>query len=189
MSRKQEVYMIESRSPEDFWADRHEGRALSKMLELALVGHKYREVVDEEHLHRALKEADAPHVKYVHISAHGEEDGIKLTCGTLVEWERFIEIGGRHLEGKCLVFSSCCVGRRATQIFNKRKAFCLAVVAPLDVITWPEGLAAYAAFYHLACDRDRRVQDDVLLMNKLVGRKTFRVVFSSPNGQTHALGS
>lgn len=190
MSRRPEVYIIESRSAEDHWEDRHEGRTLRHVLEMEGVQSKLREVVQLPQLRRALREASRGCYSYVHLSCHGGADGIELTDGTHVTWDLFDELAWPGLRGKCVVFSSCEVGAGVGRLFELHRTFCNAVVAPRGDITWSESIAAFTAFYHLATSADTAPEDDIRMMNQLVGRPVFCVSRGSGRaGDTYVLGA
>ena len=178
-----EVLIIESRSPSDHYDGRHEGRILKDILQLEGVRSAYFEVIDQEHLEKALEKAGNENIKYVHFSCHGADEGFALTDGTFISWEKFDAIAWPFLKNKCLVFSSCLVGNGVKSLFNYHKTFCNAIVAPTKKITWSEGVVAYSAFYHKATSNKTGTQSDVRVMNGIVGKGTFSL-FESPTRST-----
>lgn len=182
--RSPDVVIMESRSPVDHFDGRQEGRTLQKILALEGISSIYREVVNPEHFGAALS-AITPGTSYVHLSCHGSRDGILLTDGSFVAWDTFDRVTWPRLKGKCLVFSSCEVGRGVRCLFSRHhKTFCNAIVAPTREITWAEGLVAYSAFYHRATEPgDPR--DDVTVMDHIVGAGSFVVYLRS---KTYVIG-
>ena len=171
------VMVIESPSPDDYFHGRREGHGHCELLRLSEVPHKYREVTDRAHLRAALAEVELSRAKYVHISCHGASEGIVLTSGESLTWDEFHDLvwhdSNEALKRKVLVFSACEVGKGVGVLLKKHSTFCARIVAPTREISWTEGLAAYSAFYFRAT-RPTPTTDDVALLNKIVGAKTFR---------------
>lgn len=188
MAKPKQVYIIESRSADDHWDNRHEGRSLQEVLRMEGVDSSYREVISVGYLERALKEASRPSTRYVHFSCHGDEDGIVLTDGTELSWRQFDRLAWPHLKDVVLVFSACSVGAGVAELFTRHKTFCRAIIAPKKVIYWPEGLAAFTAFYHLAMSTDTTAEEDIRVMNRIVRSRPFLVHFPPRGGQTLVLG-
>jgi uncharacterized protein (DUF488 family) len=184
-----EVLIIESRSPSDHYDGRHEGRILKDILQLEGVRSAYFEVIDLEHLKKALKKAENESIRYVHFSCHGADNGFELTDGTFLTWEEFDTIAWPLLKGKCLVFSSCLVGKGVERLFDYHKTFCNAIIASTRKITWSEGAVAYSAFYHKATSNQTSTQSDVRVMNTIVGKGTFSLFESPTRSTTHVIGS
>jgi hypothetical protein len=184
-----EVLIIESRSPSDHFNGRQEGRILQEILHLEGVKSKYFEVLDQEHLEKALKKSESDSVKYVHFSCHGLHNGFELTDGTFLTWEDLDAIAWPLLKDKCLVFSSCLVGKGVEDLFNYHKTFCNAIIAPTKTITWSEGVVAYSAFYHKATSPETSTKSDVRVMNAIVGSGTFSLFMSPTKSATYAIGA
>lgn len=102
--KKQEVLIIESRSAQDIYDDRYEGETLKQILRLQGVYAKYIEVINQELFIKALKLAQKENIKYVHISAHGEDEGFVLTDGTEISWADFDLLAWPYLKGFASVF-------------------------------------------------------------------------------------
>ena len=188
--RSAEVLIIESSSPEDHFETRQtrrEGSILQQVLALSGVRSKYLEVVNTEYLRTALVQAEKEQSRYVHFSCHGSYEGITLTDGALVSWADFDSLGWPALQRKCLVFSSCDVGKSVKRLFSFHKSFCNAIVAPTRNITWAEGVVAYCAFYHRAT-LHTETEVDVRVMNHIVGRGSFVVHFSPYSRTTYVIG-
>lgn len=185
---KNEILIIESRSPTDIFDDRFEAGTLKQILKLQQVHSKHIEVVDRKHLEKAIKFAEKEHIRYVHLSAHGNPDGFELTDGTSITWKEFDELAWPFLKNTCLCFSSCSVGQGADNIFNIHKSFCNAIVAPTRDIGWGEALVAFSAFYHRALSTESSTSQDVKVLNHIVGAGTFRLIESPHRATTYAIG-
>jgi len=183
-----EVLIIESRSPSDHFNGHQEGRILQQILQLEGIQSKYFEVLDQEYFEKALKKSENNNIKYVHISCHGLDNGFELTDKTFLKWEDFDAIAWPLLKDKCLVFSSCLVGKGVEKLFERHKTFCNAIIAPTKIITWSEGVVAYSAFYHKAISNKTSTQADVRVMNNIVGRGTFSLFESPSRNVTYTIG-
>lgn len=171
------VMVIESRNADDHFKGRQEGVGLCELLKLSGIEHRYREVINREFLTKALLEVGYSEARYVHISCHGNSKGIELSDGDFVTWDEFHDLVwsecGKALAGRVLVFSACAVGRGIGVLLKKHSTFCARIVAPTRKIYWDEGLAAYSTFYFRTTKKKNGTSDDVALMNKIVGSKTF----------------
>ncbi|MGK0269432.1 MAG: hypothetical protein ACI88H_000063 [Cocleimonas sp.] len=186
--KKNEILIIESRSPEDIYNETFEAATLKQVLKLQDVDSKHIEVVNRELLAKALKLAGKEHIAYVHISAHGAPHGFQLTDGDFITWQEFDELAWPHLKNTCVCFSSCSVGSGAEDIFTYHKSFCNAIVAPTRTISWSEGLVAFSAFYHRALSQDTSTFQDVKVLNHIVGAGTFKFIESPYRSVTYAIG-
>ncbi|MCG9060222.1 hypothetical protein LH452_15170 [Laribacter hongkongensis] len=187
--QKNEVLIIESRSPDDIYEDRYEGGTLKQVLKLQRTNAKLVEVVDKNFLVKALRLAESEHIKYVHISAHGSQEGFVLTDGDFITWKDFDSLAWPYLKGCCLCFSSCDVGNGAEAIFKYHKSFCNAVIAPTRMITWGEGLVAFSVFYHRAMFPDKSTAQDVKIINSIIGAGSFRYIQSPYKSVTFTIGA
>lgn len=93
---KETIYMIESPSSEDLFKARNEGDALARTLALAEIEVNYYLAASEETFQDALDDIairinglnDVYAMPFIHISAHGHEQGIELTDGGTVFWDQ-----------------------------------------------------------------------------------------------------
>ena len=187
--KKQEILIIESRSDQDIYDGRSEGETLKRTLALVGINAKSIEVTNKDFFVKALKLAQREHMRYVHISAHGSDDGFELTDGTFIDWVELDRLAWKLLKGKCLCFSSCSVGNSVEELFTLHKSFCNAIVAPTRNIGWGEGLVAYSAFYHRSLSHEKSSAQDVKVMNHIVGAGTFRLIASPHISSTYVMGS
>lgn len=185
--KPKQVLIIESRSPADHYESRQEADALIRILQLQGIEAKHFEVLDEKYLKKAIKYAAREHITYVHISAHGDENGFELSNEKFIDWKTFDKIAWPHLKNTCLCFSGCSVAKGIHKLFDYHKTFCDVIVAPNRVIDWAEGLIPFAAFYHMATKSNVPPQNDVKVMNKIVGRKTFELFKAKDTSTTTVL--
>ncbi|CNI62726.1 Uncharacterised protein [Yersinia frederiksenii] len=186
--RKQEILIIESRSDQDIYDGRCEGDTLKRVIQLQGVNAKSIEVVSEKMLIKALKIARRENIKYIHISAHGFNEGFSRTDGDIVTWRDFDRLAWPILRGKFICFSSCSVGNGVEELFTLHKSFCNAIVAPIRNISWGEGVVAYSAFYHRTKSHEKSSSQNVKLMNHIVGAGTLKFIESPYISRTYTIG-
>ena len=200
------VFFIESPGPEDIYEDRTEGRALSAALRLAGIENVLHTALDLQSLERALGDAATyisnslrhirPHiVPIIHLSAHGNADGLALSTGVLVSWSELRGMLVRFLEQARSVFDredplsltglciSACQGAHASAMFEEGLPYpCLGIVGSTEDVEWADSLTAFIAFYHHLFYKDSSVSDAVAIMNKAAGVTSFGMHFPEDLG-------
>ncbi|MCY1704543.1 hypothetical protein [Pannonibacter sp. SL95] len=164
------VYVVESPSPDDLFDGRTEGRALCEAFSLSEIKHSYTVCLDYENLMKAFQiGADSrflseflrhqksdtrdKFVPIVHISAHGTEDGIVLSCGHHVSWAdlRLLlkPINDAMPNGLLVCFSSCKGGRSValSMTLEAERPF-FACGGSLSDVHWHDALVGFITFYH-----------------------------------------
>jgi hypothetical protein len=161
MKRNFHVYIVESPNAPDLYHGRFEGEALEKTIKLSDLSCSRRLVVNREAFTAAFlvgikKYFEASGMPLViHISAHGNEEGIQLSSGETVSWEELRKLLitiNEVLKGTLIVCMSSCKGysgiRMAMRDDNSPLPF-LAIIGPISEPTWGETNIAFATFYHL----------------------------------------
>jgi hypothetical protein len=154
------VYVIESPSGRDLLDGRTEGRVLTETLQLAGVPYSYSLVVDREMLAVALGERLEAALKHhrcppiLHLSMHGNQDGVALTDGEFVAWHDLRHLLLpllRALGGGLLVCMSSCFGSSGCRMamYEDDEPPFWALVGNLGKPTWSDAAVAYSCFYHL----------------------------------------
>ena len=159
------VYIVESPSPEDLYSGRTEGDVLARTLGLAEIPREYRLALTKDLFRVALGSdvQDAlvrhgqghpipPHL-ILHVSAHGNQQGIMLTSGEFIDWREFGDIVGpvhELVRDTLVVCMSSCEGFAAllSALADGPPPF-LVVVGPVGKPTWSDTTAGYVAFYHV----------------------------------------
>ncbi|MCW4001535.1 MAG: hypothetical protein NWE93_14995 [Candidatus Bathyarchaeota archaeon] len=199
------IYIIESQRDSDILDNRTEGRALSASLDLAQIQNIYYQVVTIETLEECfriisddisfnrLRGLIAP---FIHISAHGNRDGIILTDNTFIDWDRMrqyidkinVEIGFiKPIPSKPkfnvsvlnLCFSTC-EGINANKIqgdLSDNKYVCL--VGPSTSVDWSDSLIAFVTFYHQVFYKNKTASEAITNMNAASGLNN---IFQISNG-------
>jgi hypothetical protein len=154
------VYIIESPSDADIYHKRFEADLLEKVCALTGASSFSRPVVSEIAFKFALKDfkdqvlSGPVAMPILHISAHGNSEGIEITGGTFIPWsklkEELVPIN-KALGGILILCMSSCEGLAACQMAmsleDKDPPF-LVMVGSSSQPTWSETAVAYLAFYH-----------------------------------------
>jgi hypothetical protein len=154
------VHIIESPSPNDLLNERSEGRALNESLKLGSIPLCYNLVTTIETFNtalvRRLNEASMNFQKHpiLHLSMHGNQDGIILTDNTFLEWadlEAMLRPLNNHLKGELLICMSSCSGSygRVMAIDKDKNETFWALIGNNSSISWKDAAVAYITFYHL----------------------------------------
>src|SRR4051812_4378573 len=92
------VYVVESPSALDIYHGRGEGELLARAVELNLTPAVSRIAISREAFEAALgvglteeMQAHAGLLPIVHLSAHGDENGIQLSTGEVITWNELRE--------------------------------------------------------------------------------------------------
>ncbi len=181
------VYIIESPAAHDLYHKRYEGDLLQKALSLDSIPCSHRIAVSEEAFDAALliglKEQMDVYKELtpiMHISAHGANNGIQLTDGTIIDWDKLrqklIPINKSLKEGLLLCMSSCegfsACGMAMTK--EVEQPF-IAMIGNSGKPTWSDTSIAYAAFYHLI-RKGYYVTDAVKAMCEASGDELFHAI-------------
>ena len=155
------VYIVESPSPEDLLHSRTEGRVLSEALDLAGIKRFYNLAANEEMFKKAIWDRlverwkTVPHLSpIIHISMHGNEDGIQFTDGRFMEWARLrgaLKHLTEALEGGLLICMSSCFGASGCRMAMHSDADhpFWALVGHDGSASWTDAAVGYVTFYHL----------------------------------------
>lgn len=189
------IYIIESQSPNDILQKRTEGKTLSSGLDLAGIANKYFQVIDDDCLDKCLAiiaedinslKSESIVAPFIHISAHGNENGIELTSGEFVNWEQFAIKADllNDLIGKIQPIPekpyikispinycfSTCKGYNAYKIQGEvEENKFSAIIGPTETIDWSDSLVAYMSFYHQIFYKKNKALNAVEIMNIVAG--------------------
>lgn len=199
------VYILESPSPEDLYNSRCEGRALYEALRLAETDVTYHLAASVEMFKEGLrfvvddffaKSGKWSTMPFIHISAHGDSNGIQLTDGDYFLWEDFREElkninekigyvpglgkGDSKFVSRLVLCFSTCEGFDAHKIHAEDPCPFQFLVGPISIVTWPDSLTAFQVFYHAANHRGEPFLDALNLMNKAAGLDNVFNGYASP---------
>ncbi len=184
MSSNAFVHIVESPAPSDLLDGRTEGRTLNSFLELAEIASSYSLATNEDTFYEsisdrlvdAISEFRVPPI--LHFSGHGNDKGIGLTDGTLIEWRNLaphLRPINDGLNGTFLVCLSSCRGATgALMALNANQSLPMhAVVASKGNVGWHESALGYLTFYHHLLVLGRTAEESVVAMNTAAGRDDF----------------
>jgi hypothetical protein len=155
------VHIIESPSANDLLDGRTEGRSLSEILNLAGTPYCYNLVTNLEtfdialnkRLLDAFKKGKCQLAPILHLSMHGDENGIALTDDTVLSWDNLRELLtplNNEMEGGLLICISSCFGSNGIKMamHDTDQPF-WALVGNNSSVSWEDAAVAYVTFYHL----------------------------------------
>ena len=199
------IYIIESPSAEDLRENRKEGDALFHALKLSDMDVSYQLAINEEAFRKALnfivedfynKKGKLHAMPYIHISAHGDEDGIELSDGEYFDWCDFEEclsninkkIGNVMLGpglpstvSRITLCFSACKGYNSFKIHTENTVCPFqATIGPTDDIEWADSLTAFITFYHQTNYKRNTADKAVKVMNISADLKGVFKIYVSP---------
>ena len=156
------VYVIESPSAPDLYHKRSESDVIKQAVGLNLIPCVARLAISREAFEAAIKlglthamQQYPEFLPILHISAHGNANGLQLSDGEVVEWQELRTLltpVNEALQGALIVCMSCCEGYAAIRMaMFTEDAFLpfYALVGSGSSPTWGETAIAFATFYHL----------------------------------------
>ena len=199
------IYIIESPSAEDLRNNHKEGDALYHALKLSDMDVSYQLAINEESFRSALnfvvedffdKKGKLTAMPYIHISAHGDEDGIELSDESYFDWCDFekcltdinkkignVMLGSNFPDtvSRITLCFSTCKGYNSFKIHSET-TICpfQATIGPTDDIDWADSLTAFIAFYHQTNYKDHPTVKAVDIMNVSAGLDNVFKVYVSP---------
>lgn len=177
------VYIIESPSPEDLYLNINEGEILLKTLPLLGITTIKNITVNSNLFEKALTEniftisENFRRVPVLHISAHGDKNGLSLTDGSIVSWEKLKEYlnpinqGYKDILIVCLSACESWAGCEMAMCSGTRPFFYL--IGSIGTPTWRETVVGFTVFYNLLTKQQKFV-DIINTMNSAAGGKYFR---------------
>ncbi|MFC1675091.1 hypothetical protein ACFL1K_04330 [Candidatus Omnitrophota bacterium] len=183
------VYIIESPSPNDLLNDRSEGKLLTKALELALINSKYNLVVNENTFSEALQirlyqaMSNTEGTPILHFSSHGNKDGIGLTNGGFISWEKLKELlipVNKALRGALVICMSSCEGFRGCRMAMTEGGDFpfFGLIGPKGTPVWSDTAVAFVTFYHLFF-KGKSVVEAVKAMRIASGENHFQEILAA----------
>jgi len=156
------VYIIESPSAPDLYHGRSEGGLVAQTIRLDLIPCVTRTAINTRAFVAALRIGLPEAMKMcpgrypiLHLSAHGEEEGIQLSSGEVVTWadlrSLLIPIN-KSLQGNLLLCISACKGysacRMAMEVGSAPHPY-FAMIGNSGTPSWSDTAVSYLSFYHL----------------------------------------
>lgn len=153
MDTKPNVFIIESLEREDENKHRFEGEILSRILSLRRKKSEYRYIRTKLELKEMLDEFLASDMRYLHLSCHGDKEGINLTYES-IPTDIFIKMVAKYLDRRRLFLSACEVSTKKFTESLIVDSNCTSVVGPKGIIYFDDAAVMWASFYHLMFEKN-----------------------------------
>lgn len=147
MATKPEVFIIESLKFDEE-ADYREGKVIYQSLLMSGKKPLYHYIRTCDEFEHFINEFEDSEYRYLHISCHGNQNGLSTTLNDLPR-DEFVKIVGPVLDYRRLFLSTCLATTRllANGVFSKGS--CYSVAGPAKSIDFADSVIFWAAFYHL----------------------------------------
>lgn len=142
------VFIIESLRFKDEKKDLFEGKVISKILNFADIGCKYYYVRTKKEFEHVIGIFRKSKYRYLHISCHGDRNGIETTLDEISFQELGLIIQGA-LDKKRLFISACSVMNKnlAKEILPLTE--CYSIIGPSRDIYMDDAVIFWSSFYQL----------------------------------------
>ena len=165
-----DVFIIESLDPDDEGNGRFEGSNISHVLRLHGKNPKYNYVRTPAQFKQAVTEFGHSEYRYLHISSHGNRDGMSTTNDEIIKYKELAKFLEPVLEKKRLFLSACSMvtENMASEIIPKTR--CNSVIGPTDDIEFAVAAVFWPALYHLIFSENEKTITRKILkthLNKL----------------------
>lgn len=200
------VYIIESPGDMDLLEKRTEGKALSNILEISEIPYEYYlattknvlvqvfEIIKEDILE--LQDEYLFVWPIIHISCHGNENGIGLTNNEFIPWSKLYDL--LSIVNICfdeadpvspiLLSMSSCYGLYAIRTDwekrNERSPFAF-VLGHEDTILWDDALIAFSVFFHQFVNKNCTAEVALQCMNTSINSPDHFKLFNSTEFYEH----
>jgi len=175
-ARKASVFIIESPRSDDLLTGGLEGRLLAESLRLDGISQQYYLTTDiatfrgvAKYLKGVMSEQGKV-TPIIHISAHGNENGIAFTNGKTMKWTTLAQVLvslNRRCNGKLVLCLSCCKGSYiiSALVTTVEQMPFKAVVSAFGSPTWNDAAIAFVVFYHQYINKGVKISNAVAGMN------------------------
>lgn len=157
MRTKPDVFIIESLDPDDEGNGRFEGGTISNILRLHGKEPKYRYVRSRKEFKGAIKEFGNSGYRYLHISAHGDFQGLCTTNLDSIDYIKLANLLKPHFKNKRLFISACSMVHQNMANSIIQATECYSVIGPADDIEFHKASIFWASLYHLLFLKDSEI--------------------------------
>lgn len=142
------ILVVEANNPEDFYRERLDGRGVHTLLDAMQVKSELRMVLRPKYLRAAIIRA-ARDFDVLHLSCHGDEDGISIVDADL-SWEEFVDLfRDTPHDLPALVLSSCCgASSDITRAFATSAKRPRIIFGSTEALTYGDYCVAWAILYN-----------------------------------------
>ena len=179
MSTIPDVFIIESLDPDDEGNGRFEGVFLSHVLRLHGKNPRYKYVRTRDEFEKALLAFGKSQYRYLHLSSHGDPEGLVTTNQEEIDFDELAELLKPHMKGRRLFVSACEMVHQDLAKAVIPSSGCTSVVGPTNKIAFTDSAVVWAAIYHLAFKQDtKRITRDDLAEKIKAACEVFDVPFA-----------
>jgi hypothetical protein len=147
------VFIIESLKLADETNDHFEGRFLKHILKLAGREVRYFYIRTRKELIEILDEFENSGFRYLHISCHGNKNGLALTLDDLPIGDLATEVGP-YLNKRRLFLSACKIATPSLAKALLPSSGCYSVIGPSRSVYFDEAALYWASLYHFLFKND-----------------------------------
>lgn len=148
MTTTPQVFIIESLRFKDERGDLFEGKVLLQMLRLTGSKPRYVYLRTKQELEKVIDQFERSNFRYLHISCHGDSEGIGLTLDDL-SFSELAEMLAPCLDKRRVFFSSCSVMNEKLAAALLKETDCYSIIGPSRRISFDRATAFWSSFYHL----------------------------------------
>ena len=168
MSTTPEVFIIESLDPDDEGNGRFEGGIISRILRLHGKEPRYRYVRTRRQFQAAIRQFERSGYRYLHISAHGDGDGMCTTNQDEIDFDELAEIINPNLINRRLFLSACSMVHEDLAREVIPNSGCYSVVGPIEDIRFSDAAMVWSSIYHLMFSQNAEKMSHKNLKQKLL---------------------
>jgi hypothetical protein len=154
LNTKADVFIIESLDPDDEGNGRFEGAIISSVLRLHGKEPKYRYVRTREQFEDAVKEFGRSRYRYLHISAHGDPEGMVTTNQEEIDYDELSSLLRPRMRNKRPFLSACSMVHEDLAKHLIPGSGCYSVIGPDEDIHFHRAAIFWASLYHLMFWKD-----------------------------------
>jgi len=182
------VHIIESPSADDIFGGDYEGHILTQALRLIRINSQYYLTVNESNFNKAIGQlhyeiTENKKIPFLHISAHGNKDGIALTDKTFITWDTLKSILmpiNDEMHGMLCGCIASCDGYNGYKmaIGSSQKTSFFALIGPTKKIPLTDMAIGFASYYHNFFLKDKSGKYAVNAMKIASGNPNFDIMLS-----------
>lgn len=154
MPTKPDIFIIESLSPDDEGNGRFEGQSIMHIARLHGKQPKYRYVRTKRDFQKAIKSCLRSEYRYLHVSAHADEEGLITTNQEEITNAELGAMLGEGFANRRLFLSACSIVHKKMAADIIPITNCFSVVGPRRNIGFAEAVVFWPALYHLMFNVD-----------------------------------
>ena len=144
-----------------------EGKSIVHLLRLHKKKPVYRYVRTKKQFVEALKDFGQSKYRYLHISAHGDKDGMCTTNQDEISNVELAKMLKPYLKNKRLFLSTCSMVNEKMAKEMILRTECISVVGPRKSIYFPDAVLYWQLLYHLMFDENDKGMSKLQLKNTL----------------------